>query len=88
VLGCWATLSAIDETIAANGSGNWPASYTRAALAKRIKHWMAATAAAYKELEPSRESDERAALAEARKQLAGPNVLYAAETAGNCKEKK
>lgn len=88
ILGCWATLTAIDEAIGASGQGNWPRHYARPTLAKRIAHWAKAADEAYADARDYRAEDERKALAGAREQLAGPNIVYAAEIAGNCKEKK
>ena len=88
ILGCWATLTAIDEMIGTSGQGNWPKHYGRPMLAKRIAHWAKAADQAYADAADYRAEDERKALAGAREELAGPNIVYAAETAGNCKEKK
>lgn len=88
ILRCWATLTAIDEAIAVSGQGNWPKHYSRPTLAKRIAHWAKAADQAYADAADYRAEDERKALAGAREELVGPNIVYAAETAGNCKEKK
>ena len=84
-LSCWATLKSIQESIAAAGPASWPKSYTPAALGQRAAHWAKIVKAAYDGLEERRPDDERKALEEARAQIAGPNIVYAAETAGNCK---
>ena len=84
-MACWATLKAIQERIAASGPASWPKSYTPAALGQRAADWAKIVKAAYDGLEERRPDDERKALEEARAQIAGPNIVYAAETAGNCK---
>jgi hypothetical protein len=85
ILGCWATLTAISERISASGQETWPKSYTPAALAARAKQWDKAAAGAYKELKDSFGPDRAKALEGARAEVSGVNIVYAAETAGNCK---